>query len=200
MSQTSANSTTLTNPISVAFKEPNQTGLEPALTLGTIAITTGDQGTSRVFVVSDGNTAFALDTQEYAHLTYPVTATDQPAENAPVSDMLVRSLSIGSSPVSLSVSQDHKWKGLMEHWRATVDGINQAQGTVSLTPNTGAGRRWVPVTRSMQNTIAARGGMVPSLTGMAAQHFIRTASGPSTAQTFANRHFDFIETVKPLWD
>ena len=205
MAEITEENTTLSSPLSVKFKLAELTGLENSLTLGTFATVTGEEGkTSTFFLVSDGNTAFALDAKSYAHLTYSQTDAEGPTEGITMSRMVVRSLNFVDNPVSFSVTPEHKWKGVMERWRSTVENINQAESMLNPGQNTRAATRWVP--NPQPGGASCRDSaldLIQRLTWMASVALDR-APGPSESleseQAAAQTYFDVLQAIKPMWD
>ena len=208
MEEPSVENTAFADPIHLVSNGKDNSGLEACLTLGTFADIRGEHGTSSlIFLASDGNTTFALDLQQYAHLTYPGYCTEGPIEDPNVSDMVVRCLSFDDDPLTLEISQDHKWKSIMERWRSTVETMNSLSTTFaeeSSEPIEAVGRRWVP--SALPDGLSLRE-LQPRtseiLTKLASQYVPRltTLTGPSEErERAADQCFQVVQNIKPMWD
>ena len=229
MAEITEQNTTLSEPFTLpesTFKEPNESGLEPTLTKCAIATITPDANaktgdantktgdantTPSIFLASDGNTAFALNTQEYAHLTYPRDAPVGPINDTSDVPMVVRSIDLAQMPLTPTMTWDHRWKGMMESWRSKVESMNadEAQSATSAPSNTTTstikgGQRWVPASKPS-------GPWPPETAADTKQHItwgvtrcIRPLSDSSATEevhlSAAKKYFTIIQGIKPIWD
>ena len=210
MAENTELSISFSEPVRLTFKHTNMTGLAPPLSLGAIATIADESGTvtRSVFLASDGNTAFALDPTEYAHLTYPETAHEGLVEDSAGDDLVVRSIKLKEDPVTCSVGRDHRWKGMLKQWRTAVGTIHRVktampQSDLSQSTERG-GSRWVPDAQPMglslrELALASSQLMTRSLS----QSLFELPSSMDTQEEqgrVSEKYFQVIQAIKPLWD